>query len=83
MVAKVCFFIVLPKRTFPYSKLLPTNRKKEKEGYVAQNASVQGTNQKYFIGTVFCLFLVGKYTEDLHYSLSQADEAQSLPFLLS
>jgi len=35
MVAKVCFFIVLPKRTFPYSKLLPTNRKKEKEGYTA------------------------------------------------
>lgn len=50
MVAKVCFFIVLPKRTFPYSKLLPTNRKKEKEGYAAQNVSVQGTNQKYFIG---------------------------------
>ena len=42
MVAKVCFFIVLPKRTFSYSKLLPTNRKKEKEGYAAQNASVQG-----------------------------------------
>lgn len=41
MVAKVCFFIVLPKRTFPYSKLLPTNRKKEKEGYAAQNVSVQ------------------------------------------
>ena len=42
MVAKVCYFIVLPKRTFPYSKLLPTNRKKEKEGYAAQNVSVQG-----------------------------------------
>ena len=41
MVAKVCYFIVLPKRTFPYSKLLPTNRKKERKGYAAQNASVQ------------------------------------------
>ncbi|PJF00578.1 hypothetical protein CUB97_04500 [Prevotella intermedia] len=42
MVAKVCFFIVLPKRTFPYSKLLHTNRKKERKGCATQNASVQG-----------------------------------------
>ena len=84
MVAKVCFFIVLPKRTFSYSKLLPTNRKKEKEGYAAQNASVQGNKPKVlYRSTVFCLFLVGKYTEDLHYSFSQADEVQALAFLLS